>query len=218
MPAESSARPSYARNLEAIHISTGMDEEYIVVFCKFDVRSGGYVVIIMPFYKYDQWFQFFNNCGSELMQHMYVIMYDCTTVQKWTEPTFTKQVVQFALTTKFSRHFMLHSNHLSQKISIHSPVNILGGLQGYWTCRMFGPKCTDRKHGLLCKQRKKQLSSCANFLIYPPHRWTCAGPFFRANTYRNLMSPNSASVYINRTTKWLLWGCNWSASKCLTYL
>lgn len=70
---------------------------YFADFEKRRVIRGGYVIIIIPFVGYIEWYDALYAASMEIMPHPYIIMFDSSTVQHLNTDMFPENPCQFAM-------------------------------------------------------------------------------------------------------------------------
>lgn len=84
-------------------VSSEIDENEIsefCLFCKTSLVSGGYVVIVLPFYSYTEWHKHFHVTVFDIMRYRYVFMFDSNTIQYRNHLSFPQNVALFGMLCK----------------------------------------------------------------------------------------------------------------------
>lgn len=66
-------------------------------FCKWILKPGGYVILLLQFFDYQQWYDAFYLEGFEIMPHPYVFMFSSESIQNRNSVKFPQNACQFGM-------------------------------------------------------------------------------------------------------------------------
>lgn len=88
--------PSQRSSADAKNDPSKTDLQEFSEDCKFFLKPGGYVAILIPFYSFQEWSEAFHKTGFDVMQHPFSVMYDPETIHRRPPSRFPQAISVYA--------------------------------------------------------------------------------------------------------------------------
>lgn len=131
-------------------VTSEPDKEEVLEFAEFAkcvIKPGGYAIITIPFYSYNEWYDSFHRAGFDIMPHPYVIMYDSNSIQNRNTTRFPQNICLFGLVC-----FLPGPSTATHKCNFNSPFQTVNCSNKRNTAGMFNVIFSKSK---LCKPNSK---------------------------------------------------------------